>query len=138
LLDVSRSHTSGPTAERGELPPPCDLVTVPTRQGLEAVDLLRLSTGVGPVLHDRTGDSLAFLVPPGTADCWDMPGSSCTSTDGRGLVLDGGPPVGWLVPPQTDNTPVTDPTVLRAALGEAARNVELVDSYRPLPPPGLC
>ena len=138
MLDTSRSHTSGPSGERGELPPPCDLVTVPTRQGLEAVDLLRLGSGVGPVLHDRNGDSLAFLVPPGTADCWDVPGSSCTSTDGRGLVLDGAPPVGWLVPPHTD-TAVTDPTVLRAALGEAARNVELVGAYRPLlPPPGLC
>ncbi|WP_327293345.1 hypothetical protein [Streptomyces sp. NBC_01198] len=134
-MDTSGTHKSGPSTERSELPPPCDLVTVPTRQGLEAVDLLRLGrVVVGPVLHDNTGASLGFLVPPGTADCWDMPGSSCTRTDGRGLVLDGGPPVaesGWLVPPHTD-TAVTDPAVLRAALGQAARTIELVDGYQGL------
>lgn len=134
MLDTSGTHTSGPSAERSELPPPCDLVTVPTRQGLEAVDLLRHGSGVGPVLHDNTGASLGFLVPPGTADCWDLPGSSCTSTDGRGLLLGGAPPVAgtrWLVPPHTD-TEVTDPAVLRAALGEAARTIELVDGYQGL------
>ena len=54
----------------------CDLVTVPTRQGLEAVDILRRGAldavgpvmTVGPVLHDDTCDTLGFLVPPGTAD----------------------------------------------------------------------
>lgn len=129
----SGTHRSGPSAERSELPAPCDLVTVPARQGLEAVDLLRHGSGVGPVLHDRTGASLCFLVPPGTADAWDVPGSSCTRTDGRGLVLGAdAPPVedgGWLVPPHTD-TAVTDPAVLRAALGQAARTIELADSYQ--------
>ena len=134
MLDTSGTHTSGPSADSSELPQPCDLVTVPTRQGLEAVDLLLHGSGVGPVLHDSTGASLGFLVPPGTADCWDLPGSSCTSTDGRGLVLDGAPPAadtGWLVPPHTD-TEVTDPAVLRAALGEAARTIELVDGCQGL------
>lgn len=133
MLDTSGTHTSGPSAECSQ-PPPCDLVTVPTRQGLEAVDLLRHGSGVGPVLHDSAGVSLGFLVPPGTADCWDLPGSSCTSTDGRGLVLDGAPPAagtGWLVPPHTD-TQVTDPAVLRAALGQAARTIELVDGCQGL------
>jgi hypothetical protein len=90
------------------------------------VDLVRLSTGgtgVGRVLHNRQGDSLAFLVPPGTADAWDVPGSQCTRPDGRPHPQD----TGWLVPPYTD-TAVTDPTVLRAALGEAARTIKLVDS----------
>ncbi|MFJ1587274.1 hypothetical protein ACIOC1_28625 [Streptomyces sp. NPDC088197] len=133
MLDTSGSHTSGPSTESSQLPPPCDLVTVPTRQGLEAVDILRLSSGVGPVLHDNSGHSLGFLVPPGTADCWDVPGSSCTSTDGRGLVIGDEPPVedtGWLVPPHTD-TVVTDPAVLRAALGMAARTIELADGFCP-------
>jgi hypothetical protein len=179
LVETSGTHRSGPSAERSELPVPCDLVTVPARQGLEAVDLLRHGSGVGPVLHDRTGASLCFLVPPGTADGWDVPGSSCTRTDGRGLVLAAdpttdptaeaeataeadpapnpppNPPVnpavnqgihpdanpttatpsapvrdgGWLVPPHTD-TAVTDPAVLRAALGQAARMIELADSYQ--------
>ncbi|WP_455353607.1 hypothetical protein [Streptomyces sp. SYSU K217416] len=137
---------------------PCDLVTVPARQGLEAVDILRRGTApasVGPVLHDDTCDTLGFLVPPGTADAWDVPGSACTQTSGRGLRLDGlaglngladlsspgdarrvpaGPAApaagtGWLLPPETAD-PVTDPAVLRAALGEAARLIEAADSCR--------
>ncbi|MFI1966071.1 hypothetical protein ACH429_18520 [Streptomyces pathocidini] len=126
----------------------CDLVTVPARQGLEAVDILRRGVGgrisgggaapgavtgagpaVGPVLHDGSCDTLGFLVPPGTAACWDLPGSACTQTFGRGLSTAGGPPVagtGWLVPPE-GGTEVTDPAVLRAALGEAARLIEAAD-----------
>lgn len=117
---------------------PCDLVTVPARQGLEAVDILRLRDGVGPVLHDGACDTLGFLVPPGTADGWDVPGSACTQTYGRGIApgaLCGEgvavePPVtgtGWLVPPEGAGAAATDPAVLRAALGEAARTIEAVD-----------
>jgi hypothetical protein len=129
-LDTSRTTHSDDRSEppSGEATP-CDLVTVPARQGLEAADILRLRTGVGPVLHDNSGNSLGFLVPPGTADAWDLPGSACTRTNGRGLTLAGEPPLagtGWLLPPRTD-TPVTDPAVLREALGEAARTIELAD-----------
>lgn len=117
---------------------PCDLVTVPARQGLEAVDILRLRNGVGPVLHDGACDTLGFLVPPGTAAGWDVPGSACTQTYGRGVALgalcgEGSavePPVtgtGWLVPPEGAGAAATDPAVLRAALGEAARTIEAVD-----------
>ncbi|MGW0562646.1 hypothetical protein ACWDZ4_19000 [Streptomyces sp. NPDC003016] len=128
---------------------PCDLVTVPVRQGLEAVDIIRRASApaVGPVLHDGPCATLGFLVPPGTADGWDMPGSACTQTAGRGLSLPAGPtgdigadarpvvpepPVsgtGWLLPP-TDTGPLTDPAVLRAALGEAARLIEAADRVR--------
>ncbi|MEV6652391.1 hypothetical protein [Streptomyces sp. NPDC051219] len=146
VLDISHGGTE-----------PCDLVTVPARQGLEAVDILRRGAdqaAVGPVLHDDDCDTLSFLVPPGTADAWDVPGSACTQTSGRGLRLDllGGaaapgvpaaagdpeigiapaPPVagsGWLLPPDSAD-PVTDPAVLRAALGEAARLIEAADSCR--------
>ena len=38
---------------------------------------------------------------------------------------------GWLVPPHTD-TAVTDPAVLRAALGMAARTIELAEMARDL------
>ncbi|MFD0413980.1 hypothetical protein [Streptomyces sp. NPDC127108] len=119
----------------------CDLVTVPARQGLEAVDILRRGAGaeaVGPVLHDGGCDTLGFLVPPGTADGWDLPGSACTQTFGRDVALARdpdpvpAPPVagtGWLVPPG-DTDPVTDPAVLRAALGEAARMIEAADNCR--------
>ncbi|MFR0352780.1 hypothetical protein [Streptomyces sediminimaris] len=113
---------------------PCDLVTVPSRQGLEAVDILRRGAGdaVGPVLHDDGGRTLGFLVPPGTAAAWDLPGSTCTETDGRGLRLDPEPPVegsDWLLPPGEADL-ATDPAVLRAALGEAARIIEAADSCR--------
>lgn len=118
-----------------------DLVTVPTRQGLEAVDIIRRAAshaapGVGPVLHDGSGDTLGFLVPPGTADAWDLPGSACTQTNGRGMRFgdaDIASPAagstGWLLPPEAVG-PVTDPDVLRAALGEAARLIEAADNCR--------
>jgi hypothetical protein len=110
----------------------CDLVTVPARQGLEAVDILRRGSceAVGPVLHDDGCDTLGFLVPPGTADGWDVPGSTCTQTNGRGLSLAPEPPVegsDWLLPPGEADL-ATDPAVLRAALGEAARLIEAADN----------
>ncbi|MFF7532026.1 hypothetical protein ACFZB2_23410 [Streptomyces bobili] len=115
----------------------CDLVTVPTRQGLEAVDILRRGAGdaVGPVLHDDGHDTLAFLVPPGTAAAWDVPGSTCTETDGgvlREVGLAPEPPVegsDWLLPPGEADL-ATDPAVLQRALGEAARLIEAADSCR--------
>ncbi|PSM43796.1 hypothetical protein C6Y14_09295 [Streptomyces dioscori] len=115
---------------------PCDLVTVPARQGLEAVDILRRGApaeAVGPVLHDDNCDTLGFLVPPGTASAWDVPGSTCTRTDGRGVRLaPPEPPVegsDWLLPPGEAEL-ATDPAVLRAALGEAARLIEAADNCR--------
>jgi hypothetical protein len=112
----------------------CDVVTVPARQGLEAVDILRRGPGdaVGPVLHDDGGDTLGFLVPPGTAAAWDVPGSTCTKTDGRGLPLAPEPPGAgpdWLLPPGEADL-ATDPAVLREALGEAARMIKAADSCR--------
>ncbi|MEU9453739.1 hypothetical protein [Streptomyces sp. NPDC048277] len=112
----------------------CDLVTVPARQGLEAVDILRRGTGdaVGPVLHDDGGGTLGFVVPAGTAAGWDVPGSTCTGTGGCGLRLRPEPPVegsDWLLPPGEADL-ATDPAVLRRALGEAARMIEAADSCR--------
>ncbi|MET9889419.1 hypothetical protein ABZZ47_04260 [Streptomyces sp. NPDC006465] len=127
----------GPSQEGGVALRPvtaCELVTVPARQGLEAVDILRRGAGeaVGPVLHDDGCDTLGFLVPPGTADAWDVPGSTCTQTDGRGLRMAPEPPVegsDWLLPPGEADL-ATDPVVLRAALGEAARLIEAADGCR--------
>ncbi|MFD9477684.1 MULTISPECIES: hypothetical protein [Streptomyces] len=126
------------TASEPGAAPDLDLVTVPTRQGLEAVDIIRRAAsqagGVGPVLHDGSGDTLGFLVPSGTADAWDLPGSACTQTNGRGMRFgDAASPAagatGWLLPPEAVG-PVTDPDVLRAALGEAARLIEAADNCR--------
>ncbi|GAA3371816.1 hypothetical protein GCM10020367_24110 [Streptomyces sannanensis] len=91
---TSSRHT--PSPDHSEPPEvPCDLVTVPARQGLEAVDIIRRSAGpdIGPVLHDRSCDTLGFVVPSGTAAAWDVPGSACIRTDGRGLRI----PVGEAV-----------------------------------------
>jgi hypothetical protein len=137
---MKASQSIDPRTPTGSGAPPsgpataCDLVTVPTRQGLEAVDILRRGAGdaVGPVLHDDGCDTLAFLVPPGTAAAWDVPGSTCTETDGRGLTLSPEPPVegsDWLLPPGEADL-ATDPAVLRQALGEAARLIEVADNCR--------
>ncbi|MFI8187313.1 hypothetical protein ACIF8T_00610 [Streptomyces sp. NPDC085946] len=127
-----RTPPIAPGDTRPPAPGGCDVVTVPARQGLEAVDILRRGAGdaVGPVLHDDGGGTLVFLVPPGTAAGWDVPGSTCTRTEGRGVSPVPGPPVDgadWLLPPG-EAEPATDPAVLRAALGEAARTIEAADS----------
>ncbi|MEZ7006891.1 hypothetical protein [Streptomyces sp. AD55] len=126
-------QTSGSTDAEGGCDTVCDVVTVPTRQGLEAVDILRRGAGdaVGPVVHVDCCDTLGFVVPPGTADGWDLPGSSCMHTHGRGLRLTFAPhppteDSDWLLPPGQGD-PATDPAVLRAALGEAARLIEAAD-----------
>lgn len=118
-------ETAGPagpqTTRVSQARQPCDLVTVPARQGLEAVDILRLRTSVGPVFHDHSGATLGFVVPYGTANAWDLPGSACITADGE-LGSFGVPPAadtGWLLPPHR-GAPFTDPILLRAALGEAA------------------
>ncbi|MFI6700976.1 hypothetical protein ACIBJC_18735 [Streptomyces sp. NPDC050509] len=133
---AQHAHHQESSARPDDTGEPCDLVTVPARQGLEAVDILRRGAApagavprVGPVLHDGSCDTLGFLVPPGTAAGWDLPGSACTQTFGRGLRIPSEPPVtgsGWLLPPDVTG-PVTDPVVLRAALGEAARLIEAAD-----------
>ncbi|MFJ4981722.1 hypothetical protein ACIP6X_41565 [Streptomyces coeruleorubidus] len=131
---METSRMDDPRTPPSTPPAGCDVVTVPARQGLEAVDILRRGTGeaVGPVLHDDGGDTLGFLVPPGTAAAWDVPGSTCTETDGRGLPLAPEPPVAgsdWLLPPGEADL-ATDPAVLRHALGEAARTIKAADSCR--------
>lgn len=132
---MQTDRSDDPCAPRPTAGPECDLVTVPARQGLEAVDILRRGAAgdaVGPVLHDDGGDTLGFVVPAGTAARWDLPGSTCTRTDGRGLRLAPEPPVegsDWLLPPDEADL-ATDPALLRRALGEAARMIEAADSCR--------
>ncbi|MFE6780163.1 hypothetical protein [Streptomyces sp. NPDC057702] len=151
--DTDGSPEGGPLGPAGVAGEGCDVVTVPARQGIEAVDLLRLreSGGIGPVLHDDACDTLGFVVPAGTAAGWDVPGSACTRAHARGPrsgactgrattppgareATDAAPPAaspvraaGWLVPPADAYSEATDPAVLRAALGEAARVIEAID-----------
>lgn len=127
--ESSHRNTSGTAvdgAARGV--PVCDLVTVPARHGLEAVDILRLRDGVGPVLHDGPGGTLGFLVPSGTAEGWDLPGSNCIRTGRPADRRE--PPVagaGWLIPPDDRHRTPVDPSALRAALAEATRTIEAAD-----------
>ncbi|MEF9904083.1 hypothetical protein [Streptomyces sp. P9-A2] len=153
---MTNSRSSEPRTPRGGPSGGCDVVTVPARQGLEAVDILRrgeAGDAVGPVLHDDGGRTLGFLVPPGTAAEWDVPGSTCWETDGRGphpaLALKASdlkasapeasapePPMegsDWLLPPEGTDL-ATDPAALREALGEAQRLIDAVDGYRWGPP----
>ncbi|CAL9553920.1 hypothetical protein [Streptomyces sp. AC04842] len=128
---MTTSRNNDPLEPAG---PDWDVVTVPARQGLEAVDILRRGAGdaVGPVLHDGGCGTLGFLVPPGTAAAWDVPGSVCTETDGRGICLMPDRPAedsDWLVPPGEADL-ATDPAVLREALGQAQRMIEAADSCR--------
>ncbi len=127
----------------------CDLVTVPARQGLEAVDILRRGAGetIGPVLHDGSCDTLGFLVPPGTADGWDLPGSACTQTSGHGMRLisetgAGGagrrarrPPIRrrghrLAAAAERRDRPRHRPSRPARALGQAARTIEAADNCR--------
>ncbi|SDC04198.1 hypothetical protein [Streptomyces prasinopilosus] len=133
---MTDSRGGDPRTPRGGPPGCCEVVTVPARQGLEAVDILRrgeAGDAVGPVLHDDAGCTLGFLVPPGTAAGWDVPGSVCRETDGRGLPPAAPePPAGgpdWLLPPE-ETDPATDPAALREALGEAQRLLDAVDGCR--------
>jgi hypothetical protein len=102
------------------------VVTVPERQGLETVDILRLRGGCGAVLLGDTGATLSFLVPSGTAAQWQLPGSSC-----RSLAVPGAGPQ-WLLPPTAGGTgpALTDPSELRAALGEAVRTLAASDGLQ--------
>ncbi|MFD8096519.1 hypothetical protein [Streptomyces malaysiensis] len=125
-VDISRSRT---TAQHPQHPQhaqhaqrqDCDLVTVPARQGLEAVDILRRACdGLGPVLHDNACDTLGFLVPPGTADGWDLPGSACTQTSGRGIRINTGSGTG--APAKAGDPPAEAPAP--GDLAAAAAGVE--------------
>jgi hypothetical protein len=127
-VGTSASHMITPWSSHapGHGHPSCDLVTVPARQGLEAMDILRWRASVGPVLHDHKGDTLGFLVPGGTAAAWDLPGSACT-----GPATPPTQPSGWLLPPHgTTTAPYTDPTHLKAALGQAAVTIAAAAKLR--------
>lgn len=114
-VDISRSRTTAQHPQRQD----CDLVTVPARQGLEAVDILRRACdGLGPVLHDNACDTLGFLVPPGTADGWDLPGSACTQTSGRGIRINIGSGTG--APAEAGETPSAETRAGDIPSGDAA------------------
>jgi hypothetical protein len=105
--------------------PGCEVVTVPERQGLETVDILRLRGGCGAVLLEDAESTLSFLVPFGTAAQWRLPGSSCRAVPAPGAGSR------WLLPPAVvgPGPVLTDPAELRAALSEAARTLAASDTF---------
>ncbi|MCE7081892.1 hypothetical protein [Streptomyces sp. ST2-7A] len=107
-----------------------DLVTVPTRTGLEAVDLLRLGEELGPVLYDATGGTLGFLVPPGTAERWELPGSACAPAPVPGADRLPATGTGWLIAPEGAGSGATCPDRLREALRRATRTLDALDRCR--------
>ncbi|GAA1931669.1 hypothetical protein GCM10009716_43480 [Streptomyces sodiiphilus] len=117
--------TAGPrTASRPDGP---DLITVPVREGLEAVDVLRLRDGLGPVVHDSGSDTLTFLVPAGTSGHWDLPASVCSRAGAAARPCGAGR--SWLVPPGAAGVrPFTDPARLRRALIEATQTLAVVEA----------
>ncbi|MBB1245418.1 hypothetical protein GL263_17880 [Streptomyces durbertensis] len=104
-------------------------MTVPGRLGLETVDILRLGGGVGPVLHNLTGDTVGFLVAAGTGARWNLLGSVCVPLHGWSRRLAAVPPLpgaSWLVPPDAAQGESTDSGRLRHALATAARTLAAV------------
>ncbi|MCZ0979731.1 hypothetical protein O1L60_13660 [Streptomyces diastatochromogenes] len=115
-----------------------DLVTVPVRQGLEAVDILRRAAAPPSAPSSTTGPatpsaSWCRRAPPPPGTCRAAPvrgprGAACASR-AAGAPRTGGrrAPPGRLAAAPGDTDPVTDPAVLREALGEAARLIEAAD-----------
>lgn len=134
------SRSGGPRIWRCGPPGCCDVVEVPARQGLEAVDILRRQAAgdaVGLVLHDDGGGTLGFVVPSGTAAWWDLPGTVCARTGSHGprpvaeacTAEPSAEDSERLLPPEgTDRA--TDPAALREALGEAQRLIDTMDGCR--------
>lgn len=96
-----------------------DAVKVPRRQGLAAVEM-----GIeGPVIYDPAGQSVFFLVAPGTYVTWQLEGTSCLgdacwlSTPVPEVTHPPGPH--WLQPPDGSGQLVEAGT-LRAALAAAS------------------
>ncbi|WP_228450168.1 hypothetical protein [Streptomyces alkaliterrae] len=96
--------------------------------GLETVDILRLGGGVGPVLHDLTGDTVGFLVEAGTGARWNLLGSVCVPLRGwrRLAAVPPLPGASWLVAPDAAQGETTDSARLRRALADAARTLAAV------------
>lgn len=106
-----------------------DAIAVPQLPALDALEILDHETGraPGPVLWDlnTVRPRLYFLVPVGTADGWDLPGTASFG-DTTFVVLPGAtsiapPGIHWLVPPDPDEPDaLVDAVALREALLRAA------------------
>ncbi|KUJ69338.1 hypothetical protein ACZ90_12700 [Streptomyces albus subsp. albus] len=86
-----------------------DAVRVPDELGIRA--LHRLKDGSGAVIGDAIGRCLYWLIPPGTADGWQLPGIQVLNAGPPGVLrfvevppagMVCGPGPHWVVPYQTD------------------------------------
>ncbi|MEU0740801.1 hypothetical protein [Streptomyces sp. NPDC006134] len=100
-----------------------DVLSVPERLGLCAVDLLRrdLTGAPAPILMDHTAARVGFFLPPDPASEWTGSG---VRRVGRGSWVAVPPPyratgrLGWLVPPDGTGA-LHDPGAVELALREA-------------------
>jgi hypothetical protein len=98
-----------------------DAVRVPEHIGAYALE--RLADRSGPVIANRKDGVLFWLIPPGSAEGWELPsvtvyGSTCY------VSIPSAQPhspraVHWLTPPEPGSDGLTDPDALRTALTEA-------------------
>ncbi len=91
--------------------------------GIRAVGRLRDRSG--PVVEDQAAGVVTWLVVPGAADGWGLPGVTVLGA-GRTLAVPpaswtGGPAVRWLVPPPVVGDCLTEPDGLRGVLGGVGR-----------------
>jgi hypothetical protein len=128
-----------PPDERGVLGVPAgrwwDAVRVSSFDGVRAIG--RLQARSGPVIEDQADGVLYWLVAPGSAERWNLPGVDVLGA-GRTLRIPPaewtqgrGPAVRWLIPPHGDC--LTDPDRLRDALAAvtgASRFTEPVRALR--------
>jgi hypothetical protein len=99
-----------------------DVLIVPGRLGRGALRLLGGLPGAGPAFFDPGDDTVAFLVPIGTATRWIGTGVRGAG-DGTWIPVPhprrGGRGLRWLLPPDGSGA-LTDPMVLELVLHEAA------------------
>ena len=102
-----------------------DAIVVPQVRGLDVVEILDHQTdrAPGPILWEPLAltPRLYFLVPVGTADAWDVPGTSALGTacfiGVPGPTTLEPPSIHWLVPPDPDDPEgLVDADALRTAL----------------------
>lgn len=106
-----------------------DAVVVPQAAALDALEMLDRESGhaPGPVIWEPIASQprLYFLVAAGTADTWDMAGTTALGAacfiGVPGPTSLEPPGVHWLVPPDPDNPEaLVDAAALREALARAA------------------
>jgi hypothetical protein len=100
-----------------------DAVRIGVVHGIRAVGRLRDRSG--PVVEDQAAGLVTWLVAPGAADGWALPGVTVLGAGGTLAVPPAswtdGPALRWLVPPPVVGDCLTEPDALRVVLGGTCR-----------------